>query len=42
MLEDLWKVVRTRMEDGAKDKDEAGAKESRTKLPKNLLFKCPR
>lgn len=42
MLEDLWKVVRSRMEDGGKDKDEAGAKESRTKIPKNLLFKCPR
>ena len=24
MLEDLWKVVRSRMEDGGKDKDEAG------------------
>ncbi|HIR60389.1 MAG TPA: acetyl-CoA carboxylase carboxyl transferase subunit beta, partial [Candidatus Faecivivens stercoravium] len=42
MLEDLWKVVRSRMEDGGKDKDEAGTKESRTKIPKNLLFKCPR
>ena len=46
MLEDIWKVVRSRMDfdgDGKGNEADNKAKAShRSKIPQNLLFKCPR
>ncbi len=41
MLEDIWKVVRSRLDYDSKD-EEKPTEKSGAKIPKNLLFKCPR
>ena len=38
MLDDIWKIVRSRMDPGNESKE----KPERSKIPDNLLFKCPR
>ena len=53
MLEDIWKVVRSRMDfdgdgsgkgNGSNNNDADGKVKAshRSKIPQNLLFKCPR
>lgn len=42
MLEDIWKVVRSRLDYDSKDAEEKREEAPRAKIPQNLLFKCPR